>query len=92
MVSYQLETAAINIMAYIELLFGFWIAKNVMIDRTKLKTKWIVLAVLFCQLGLAIFYINDMALVYVYNLGYANILPYGVLWFILNPFWFTVHT
>src|SRR5437867_1800524 len=90
--SYQLETAFINIMAYIELLFGFWIAKNVMIDRMKLKTKWIVLAVLLCQLGLAIFYINDMALVYVYNLGYANILPYGVLWFILNSFWFTVHT
>src|SRR5438874_1828640 len=89
--SYQFETAIINIAAYIELMFGYWWAKKVLIDRIHVNEKFLVLGIALLQLGLAIFYINDMALVYVYNLGYANILPYGVLWFILNPFWFTVH-
>lgn len=47
--------------------------------------------VLLIPLALALLYINDMTLVYIYNVGLSSIVPYGLLWFWTNPFWFTPH-
>lgn len=62
---------------------------NVLAQNHNLGWKARILPIIVLQVLLALFYNNDLALIWVYQYGYADTLPYGRLWFLLNPYWYT---
>ncbi len=56
------------------------------------RARYVIGPLVLSQLALAIFYINDLALVFTFRDNGGATLPYSPLWFALNPFAQTVHT
>jgi hypothetical protein len=80
-------------------IIGTWILALIVgkmwlnIWKEKQKPNWVLFVPPICwQVILAIVYVNDYALVWIYQFNKGATLPYGVLWFILNPFWNTINT
>lgn len=67
-------------------LFGYFALRIL-----KVRMRYWLFPLILMQLELAVFYINDLALVSLWQLGLSNILPYSQFWVWLNPFWGTVH-
>jgi hypothetical protein len=88
MINPQFYVVSINIATYFLLIFLFLRLKKNLLAASE-KDKFLLLVLTGIQLALAIFYTNDPALVSLS--AYAQIVPYGALWFLLNPLWFTVH-